>query len=121
ATVSMIKGLGGLKAIAISHPHFYTTMNEWAGAFDCPIYLNAADRDWIMCKGPAVKLWEGDTLKLWDGVTLVRCGGHFPGGTVMHWAGGAGGGGGGCAGGTLTACPARNRRSLLGRHSHFHT
>ena len=48
ATVSMIKGLGGLKAIAISHPHFYTTMVEWAHAFDCPIHLNAADRDWIM-------------------------------------------------------------------------
>ena len=78
ATVSMIKGLGGLKAIAISHPHFYTTMNEWAEAFDCPIHLNAADRDWIMRKGPAVKLWDGDTLKLWDGLTLVRCGGHFP-------------------------------------------
>ena len=30
ATVDMIKGLGGLKAIAISHPHFYTTMVEWA-------------------------------------------------------------------------------------------
>ena len=63
ATVSMIKGLGGLKAIAISHPHFYTTINEWAGAFDCPIHLNASDSDWIMRKGPAVKLWEGDTLE----------------------------------------------------------
>ena len=36
-----------------------------------------------------MKLWDGDTFKLWDGVTLVRCGGHFPGGTVLHWAGGA--------------------------------
>ena len=26
ATVTLIKGLGGLKAIAISHPHFYTTL-----------------------------------------------------------------------------------------------
>jgi len=43
ATVSLIKGMGGLKAIAISHPHFYTTMNEWAQAFNCPIHLNAAD------------------------------------------------------------------------------
>jgi hypothetical protein len=24
-------------------------------------------------------------------VTLLRLGGHFPGGTVLHWAGGAGG------------------------------
>jgi hypothetical protein len=54
ATISMIKGLGGLKAIAISHPHFYTTMVEWARAFDCPIHLNsvdiltvATDRKWL--------------------------------------------------------------------------
>ena len=30
ATVTMIEGLGGIDAIAISHPHFYTTMVEWA-------------------------------------------------------------------------------------------
>ncbi len=63
ATVSMIKGLGGLKAIAISHPHFYTTMVEWAHAFNCPVHLNAADKDWIMRNDPAVKLWQGDTFK----------------------------------------------------------
>ncbi len=85
ATVSAIKGLGGIQAIAISHPHFYTTMVEWARAFDCHIHLNAADRQWIMRPDPAIYLWEGDTFKLWDGVTLVRCGGHFEGGTVLHW------------------------------------
>ena len=25
------------------------------------------------------------------GLTLIRCGGHFEGGSVLHWAGGAGG------------------------------
>jgi len=55
-----------------------------------------------MRKGPAIKLWQGDTFKLWDGVTLVRCGGHFLGGTVVHWAGGAGGRGVVCAGDILT-------------------
>ena len=30
ATIALVKGLGGIKAIAISHPHFYTTMVEWA-------------------------------------------------------------------------------------------
>ncbi len=38
ATITLVRGLGGLKAIGISHPHFYTT-------------------------------------------------GHFPGGSVLHWAG----------------------------------
>src|SRR5262249_7047094 len=90
ATVDMIKGLGGIKAIAISHPHFYTTMVEWARAFDCPVHLNGADSDWIMRRDGVIKPWSGDTLKLWDGVTLVRCGGHFLGGTIMHWAGARG-------------------------------
>jgi glyoxylase-like metal-dependent hydrolase (beta-lactamase superfamily II) len=40
---------------------------------------------------PAIKLWEGDTLPLATGVTLIRCGGHFAGGTVLHWKQGAGG------------------------------
>jgi len=32
ATVDLLKGLGGLMAIAISHPHYYTTMVEWSRA-----------------------------------------------------------------------------------------
>ena len=85
ATVAAIKARGGLKAIAISHPHFYTAMGDWARAFDCPIHLHAADKDWIVNPSPAVQLWEGETHRLWDGVTLIRCGGHFEGGTVLHW------------------------------------
>jgi glyoxylase-like metal-dependent hydrolase (beta-lactamase superfamily II) len=113
ATVSAIKGLGGLKAIAISHPHFYTTMVEWARAFDCQIHLNAADQAWIMRPDPAIKLWQGDTLKLWDGVTLIRCGGHFPGGTVLHWAQGANGRGVVCAGDILTVATDRKWLSFM--------
>ena len=102
ATVTTIKALGGLKAIAISHPHFYTTMVEWACVFDCPIHLHAADKDWIMRTDPAIQLWDGETHSLWDGVTLIRCGGHFPGGTVLHWQGGAQGKGIVCSGDILT-------------------
>ena len=40
ATVTLINGLGGLKAIAISHPHFYTTLGEWSRAFGgIPVHL----------------------------------------------------------------------------------
>jgi glyoxylase-like metal-dependent hydrolase (beta-lactamase superfamily II) len=92
ATVTLINGLGGLKAIAISHPHFYTTMVEWSRAFgDIPVHLHADDRQWIMRPDPCVKPWEGETLELMAGITLIRCGGHFPGGTALHWAQGAGG------------------------------
>src|SRR6478735_3886879 len=32
ATIEMINAMGGIKAIAISHPHYYTTMVEWSEA-----------------------------------------------------------------------------------------
>jgi hypothetical protein len=90
ATVTLINGLGGLKAIGISHPHFYTAMVEWSRAFgDVPIHLHAADSEWIMRRDPAIRLWEGETLQLMPDVTLIRGGGHFPGGAMLHWAKGA--------------------------------
>jgi glyoxylase-like metal-dependent hydrolase (beta-lactamase superfamily II) len=89
ATVTLIEGLGGIAAIAISHPHFYSSMVEWSRAFGgAPIHLHAADREWIMRPDGAIRLWDGDTFALLPGVTLVRCGGHFPGGTVLHWQNG---------------------------------
>ena len=35
-----------------------------------------------------IDFWDGETRTLGDGLTLVRCGGHFDGGTVLHWAAG---------------------------------
>ncbi|MEO8881460.1 MAG: MBL fold metallo-hydrolase [Gemmatimonadaceae bacterium] len=93
ATIDIIRALGGLTAIAISHPHFYTTMVEWARAFDCPVFLHADDRAWVVRPDRAITFWEGETRSLADvgaaGMTLIRCGGHFAGGTVLHWADGA--------------------------------
>jgi glyoxylase-like metal-dependent hydrolase (beta-lactamase superfamily II) len=92
ATVTQIKALGGLSAIAISHPHFDTTMAEWSRAFgDVPIHLHAADRAWVMRPTPTIRFWDGDTLTLSPEVTLIRCGGHFPGAACLHWAAGAAG------------------------------
>src|ERR687896_715820 len=71
---------GGLAAIAISHPHYYSAMVEWARAFACPVLLHAADAEWIMRPDPALELWDGETRSLGEGLTLVRCGGHFAGG-----------------------------------------
>ena len=88
ATVDLLKGLGGLMAIAISHPHYYTTMVEWSRALGgVPIHLHAADRRWVMWADPAVQFWEGDTKSIGPGLTLLRLGGHFDGGTVLHWSG----------------------------------
>src|ERR1051326_2566532 len=33
----------------------------------------------------AHRFLEGKTLSLWDGLTLIHCGGHFEGGTILHW------------------------------------
>ena len=43
-TITLVKALGGIAAIAISHPHYYSSMIEWSRAFDAPVYLHADDR-----------------------------------------------------------------------------
>src|SRR3990172_2752137 len=43
ATVEAVRALGGISAVAISHPHYYSAMIEWSHIFDAPIYLHAAD------------------------------------------------------------------------------
>jgi hypothetical protein len=91
ATVGAVRSLGGISAIAISHPHYYASMIEWSRAFGAPIYLHRADREWVMRKDPAIHVWEGEALPLFGGLTLIRCGGHFEGGAVLHWPSGAGG------------------------------
>ncbi|SDL00128.1 hypothetical protein SAMN05421823_104109 [Catalinimonas alkaloidigena] len=89
-TIRAVQALGGVQAIAISHPHYYASMVAWSEAFDrAPIYLHAADRSWVMRPHPSIRFWEGETLALWDTLTLIRCGGHFEGGTVLHWPHGA--------------------------------
>jgi len=90
--VEAVKALGGISAIVISHPHYYSSMVEWSRAFgSVPIYLHAADRQWVMRPDQAIVFWEGETRTLAEGLTLLRCGGHSDGGTALHWAGGAGG------------------------------
>jgi len=94
ATIEAVRDLGGVSAIAISHPHFYGCMVEWSRAFgNVPIYVHGADREWVLRSDPAVVLWDGDRLRVNDELTLVHCGGHFDGGTVLHWAGRNGGAG----------------------------
>ncbi len=87
--VSCVNERGGLAAIAISHPHYYSSLVEWSRAFDAPVYLHAADRKWVMRPDPSIVFWDGDELELEPGLTLLRLGGHFAGGAVLHWAAGS--------------------------------
>jgi hypothetical protein len=90
ASAEEVERRGGLAGIAISHPHYYSGMVEWAQRFGCPVYLHAADAEWVMRPDPAIEHWEGETKELGHGLTLIRGGGHFPGGTMLHRAEGAG-------------------------------
>jgi hypothetical protein len=89
-TAAEVERRGGLAGIAISHPHYYSGMVEWAHTFDCPIYLHVADAEWVMRPHSAIEHWDGEVKELGHGLTLVRGGGHFPGGTILHRAEGAG-------------------------------
>ena len=85
AAVQAVRERGEVKAIAISHPHYYSGMVEWSRALGgVPILLHEADREWIMRPDPAIELWSGETRELGGGATLLRLGGHFAGGTVLH-------------------------------------
>jgi len=114
AVVEAIQALGGISAIAISHPHYYSSMVEWSRAFGgVPIYLHAADRPWVMRPNKAIVFWEGETRSLAEGLTLIRCGGHFDGGTILHWTGGAGGRGALLTGDIIQVVPDREHVSFM--------
>ena len=88
-TIKQVNDLGGINKIAISHPHFYSSMIEWSKAFDAPIVIHADNREYVMRPDPAIEFWEGETLQLNSTMTLVRIGGHFEGSQLLHWSEGA--------------------------------
>ena len=114
AAVRVVEALGGLSAIAISHPHYYTSMVEWSRAFGgVPIYLHAEERGWVMRPDPAIAFWEGEQLEIGEGLKLLRLGGHFPGAQVLHWAGGGAGRGALLAGDILQVVQDRRFVSFM--------
>jgi glyoxylase-like metal-dependent hydrolase (beta-lactamase superfamily II) len=89
ATVTVVRALGGLSAIAFSHPHYYTTMVEWSETFDAPVLIHRSDAEWVQRPHPSIRFGDGEREELEQGVTLINTGGHFPGATVLHWPAGA--------------------------------
>jgi glyoxylase-like metal-dependent hydrolase (beta-lactamase superfamily II) len=118
--LEQIRQRGGLKAIAISHPHYYTCMVEWSREFaDAPIYLHAADSKWVMRSDKNIRFWESETQHLPGGLTIVRCGGHFAGATVLHWPEGASGKGALLTGDTIQVVPDRKWVSFMYSYPNF--
>ena len=115
-TVAAIEQRGGLAAIAVSHPHFFTGMAEWSGAFGgVPIFVHGDDQEWVTRPDDAIRFWQGETADPLpgSGLTLVRCGGHFPGSCVLHWPDGAGGAGALLTGDTITVVSDRRWVSFM--------
>ena len=89
ATISAVRERGGIQAIAISHPHYYSSMVEWSRAFDAPIFLHENDWRWVMRPDPGIQFWRGDARPFIGGTTLINTAGHFPGAQALHWPAGA--------------------------------
>jgi glyoxylase-like metal-dependent hydrolase (beta-lactamase superfamily II) len=119
STIDSLRALGGISAIAISHPHYYASMAAWSQAFGAPIYLHRDDRKWVMRPDPAIHFWVGETLSLFGGLSLVRCGGHFAGGTVCHWPAGAEGRGALLTGDIIQVAPDTRWVSFMYSYPNF--
>lgn len=85
-TAARINDLGGVRHIAISHPHYYSSMVDWAREFGATIHLAAADREWVMRPDPSISFWSG-SLEPVPGVKIIQTGGHFEGAAVLNWNG----------------------------------
>lgn len=88
ADCGQIESLGGLKAIVISHPHYYTTHISWARAFNCHVYLAYEDQPWLSRVDTTYqtrRFLTGVVNEVIPGVHAIKCGGHFEGSLVLHW------------------------------------
>ncbi|WP_168879944.1 MBL fold metallo-hydrolase [Rhizobium sp. P28RR-XV] len=84
ASKARIAAIGGLSAIAISHPHFYSSMIGWSAACgNAPVHIHADDAQWVQRSGSALRPWTGETLRIGQ-ATMIGCGGHFDGSSVLH-------------------------------------
>lgn len=86
-TLDWIKSKGGLKAIVISHPHYYTTHLDWAKALECPVIFAKDDEEWINRKDDSgLRRLMSETIEeIVPGVKAAKTGGHFPGSLVLLW------------------------------------
>ncbi len=82
--VDFIQRKGGIQAIAISHPHYYSLMAEWAKVFQCPIYIHQADQQWVMDTEAELTFWDKAEYPLNKNASLIHTGGHFPGSAILQ-------------------------------------
>ncbi|MEO6956381.1 MAG: MBL fold metallo-hydrolase [Antricoccus sp.] len=93
--------IGGIAAIAMSHPHFYGAHVDIANDFDARVFIPKVDQQWIQRPSPRIELFD-DEVEPVPGMTLARIGGHFDGAAVLHWPAGSDGRGALLTGDTIT-------------------
>ncbi|KAJ5364523.1 beta-lactamase-like protein [Penicillium cataractarum] len=97
-TVKRVNSLGGIQAIVISHPHYFSTSIQWAEVFNCDLFVSAEDEQWLGNRGDGhrLKIWKGERLPLLcshsssenrptSDLMVIKTGGHFPGSSVLWW------------------------------------
>ncbi|QMT18879.1 hypothetical protein H1Q58_07960 [Planococcus maritimus] len=84
-TIETIQAMGGIDAIALSHPHYYSTQVEWAETFGAKIYIHEDDKQWVTRPSDRMIFWSGESFELAEGFILHRVGGHFKGATILEW------------------------------------
>ena len=113
ALIEEIKRLGGIVAIACSHPHLTGLSVSLSKLFGgVPVWYGEDDQRWVRRPDDVIRFWRG-TQEVLPGVTLVQCGGHFPGSAVLHWADGAGGRGAILTGDTIRVNTDRKTVSFM--------
>jgi len=120
ATIEAVQALGGLSALAMSHPHLFGSMVDWSHAFgNAPIYLHASFREWVQRPDPTFRYWDAESHALAGGIGLQRCGGHFDGSSVLHWPDGADGRGVLLSSDTLYVTPDRRHVTFMHSYPNF--
>lgn len=110
--IEQVHELGGIDAIAMSHPHFYGANVDIADAFDARILIPRADQAWIQRRSPRIELFDNEVEPV-PGVTVARIGGHFDGAAVLAWPAGSRGRGALLTGDTITVVADRGWVSFM--------
>lgn len=83
--IDRLDAVGGVAAIASSHPHLVGASVSLSHRFGrVPVWFNDHDRRWATRLDPVLRWWSGHA-ELPGGVRLIQCGGHFPGSAVLHF------------------------------------
>ena len=86
--IGLVHGLGGVDAVAASHPHMFGAQLSWSRAFGgVPVYVNALDAEWLPAPDPLITQWT-EELEPLPGVRLIHVGGHMRGSSVALTADG---------------------------------